>query len=86
MATITYSNPQRCAGGGHTSLTITVNGGSPQTVVFETDDIRAPLSELTQDQRERLQLLIAKVHFAGMTRQQIINAFASGGGSVTVTV
>jgi hypothetical protein len=87
MPTITYANPTRCTGGGHTALDVTLNGGATRRVAYTTDDVRAPLSELTNDERETLALLILKVHFSGKTRNQIINEFqAAGAGGVVVTI
>ncbi len=83
MATVTYTFVSRCSGGGHTVFDISVNGGAARRAVFDTDEIRAPLSELTQDQRETLQLLILKVHMSGKTRAQIITELAN---PVTVTI
>ncbi len=84
MATIAYTFVDRCAGGGHTRLDVSVNGGAAQRIVYDTDDIRAPLGNLTQDQQDMLKLLILKVHMAGKTRQQIITEFNQG--PVTVTI
>jgi hypothetical protein len=83
MATITYTFVDRCAGGGHTRLDVSVNGGAAQRIVYDTDDIRSPLSNLTQDQQDTLKLLILKVHMNGKTRAQIVTEFAS---PVTVTI
>ncbi len=84
MATLTYTFVERCAGGGHTTLDISLNGGAARRVVYTTDEIREPLSSLTTEQREHLALLILKVHFAGMTRAQIASTFNAG--PVTVTI
>lgn len=83
MATLTYTFVSRCAGGGHTTLDISVNGGAAQRIVYDTDAIREPLSNLTPDQQDLLKLLILKVHMAGKTRAQIVAEF---GSPVTVTV
>lgn len=83
MATVTYTFVSRCAGGGHTQLDVSFNGGANQRVSYETDDLRAPLSNLTQDEREQLSLLVLKVHLAGKTRAQIVTEF---GSPVTVTI
>lgn len=83
MATITYTFVDRCAGGGHTRLDVSINGGTAQRIVYDTDDIRAPLSNLTQEQQDILKLLILKVHMAGKTRAQIVTELAN---PVTVTV
>jgi hypothetical protein len=84
VPTITYSNPTRCSGGGHTALDVTLNGGATKRIVYTTDEVRAPLSELTAEERETLALLILKVHVAGKTRNQIITEF--NGGPVVVTI
>jgi hypothetical protein len=42
------------------------------------------LSNLTQDQRETLALLILKVHLAGKTRAQIASEFQAGPVVVTI--
>lgn len=83
MATISYTFVDRCAGGGHTRLDVSVNGGAAQRIVYDTDDIRQPLSNLTQDQQDLLKLLILKVHMNGKTRAQIVTELAS---PVTVTI
>ena len=84
MATVTYTFVDRCAGGGHTRLDVSVNGGTAQRAVYTTDEIREPLGNLTQDQQDMLKLLILKVHMSGRTRQQIITEFNQG--PVTVTI
>lgn len=83
MATITYTFVDRCAGGGHTRLDVSVNGGATQRIVYDTDDIRSPLSNLSQDHQDLLKLLILKVHMNGKTRAQIVTELAS---PVTVTI
>lgn len=84
MATVAYTFVSRCAGGGHTVLDVSYNGGAANRVVYTTDEISAPLSALTQDQRETLALLILKVHMAGKTRAQMVSEFQAG--PVTVTI
>lgn len=83
MATVTYTFVSRCAGGGHTTFDVSVNGGAAQRIVYPTDDVRAPLLALTQDEQDALKLLILKVHMAGKTRAAIITELAS---PVTVTI
>lgn len=83
MATLTYTFVSRCTGGGHTRLDVSINGGAAQRIVYDTDDIRAPLSNLTSDQQDMLKLLILKVHMNGKTRAQIVTEFQS---PVTVTI
>ena len=84
MATVTYTFVQRCNGGGHTNFNISYNGGAAQSIWYQTDDLRAPLSALTQDEREQLAMLVLKVHFAGRTRAQIVTELQAG--PVTVTI
>jgi hypothetical protein len=84
VPTITYSNPTRCSGGGHTALDVTLNGGATRRFVYTTDEVRAPLSELTAEERETFALLVLKVHVAGKTRNQIVAEFQSGPVVVTI--
>jgi len=84
MATVSYTFVDRCAGGAHTRLDVSLNGGAAQRTVYNTDEINLPLSSLTQDQRELLALLILKVHMMGKTRAQMVTEF--GAGPVTVTI
>ena len=84
MATVSYSFVSRCAGGGHTLLDVSLNGANTRRLVYTTDEVRAPLSELTNEEREALALLVLKVHMAGKTRQQIVTEFNAG--PVTVTI
>ena len=86
MPNITYAFVERCAGGGHIVLDVSLDGGASRRVPYTTDDVRAPLSALTREEQESLALMILKVHFAGKTRAQITTEFQSGGGTVTVTV
>lgn len=84
MPTLSYAFVSRCDGGGHVALDVTLNGGATRRAVYTTDEVRAPLSELTQDEREHLALLILKVHLAGKTRNQIANEFQAGPVVVTI--
>ncbi len=83
MATVTYTFVSRCAGGGHTVFDISVNGGATQRVIYETDDLRDSLSNLSPERQDILKLLILKAHMAGKTRAQIVTELAS---PVTVTL
>jgi hypothetical protein len=84
VPTITYSNPTRCQGGGHTAFDVAINGGAAKRTVFTTDEIRAPLSGLTAEEQETLKLLILKVHFAGKSRAQIVTEVTAGPVVVTI--
>lgn len=84
MATVAYTFVDRCSGGGHTRLDVSFNGGAARRVVYDTDQIREPLANLTEDQREAAALLILKLHMLGKTRQQMVTEFNQG--PVTVTI
>lgn len=84
MVDITYDNVTRCAGGGHFAVDVTVGGLGTRRVVYTTDEVRVPLSALTQDERDQLVLLNLKVHFMGRTRAQMATEFQAG--PVTVTI
>jgi hypothetical protein len=84
VPTITYSNPTRCSGGGHVAVDVALNGGASKRFVYQTDDVRAPLSELTADERETLALLVIKAHLAGKTRAQIVTEFQAGPVVITI--
>jgi hypothetical protein len=84
MATLTYTLVDRCGGGGHTKLDVSLNGGAAISTVYNTEEIRAALSELTPDDRKNAALLILKLHMAGKTRAQIAAEFQAG--PVTVTL
>ena len=84
MATVTYTFVSRCEGGGHFAIDLSLNSGASRRVVYTTDEVRAPLSEMTQDEREAAALLILKLHLAGKNRQQIVTEFNQG--PITVTI
>jgi hypothetical protein len=83
VPTVTYSNPVRCQGGGHVAVDVVVNGWSKR-IVYTTDEIRAPLSEMPLEDREAAALAIIKLHFSGKTRAQMVTEFNAG--PVTVTI
>lgn len=84
MASISYQFVSVCSGGGHTTIAVSLNGGAAQNTVYETEDIRAPLSDLTQSERDSFALILLKVHFASKTRAQISSEFQAGPVVVTV--
>jgi hypothetical protein len=85
MAVITYQFVDRCEGGGHFRVDIDLNSGQWGTrAVYTTDEVRAPLGDLTLDERETLALLILKLNLAGKTRGEIVSKFQAG--PVTVVV
>lgn len=84
MATVSYTFVRRCEGGGHTVLDVSVNGNPAERIVYDTDDLRRPLSDLSQERQDTLKLLILNAHLTGKTRAQIVTEFNAG--PVTVTI
>lgn len=84
MPDVTYTFVSRCAGGGHTTINVQLNGTNLGDYVYATDEIRASLASMSQPEREALALGIAKVHFAGKTRAQIVTEFQAGPVVVTI--
>ena len=81
---ITYQFVDRCAGGGHTRFDVTIGSGVTKRIIYETDEIRRPLSDLTDEQRDTLLLYILKVHMTGKERADIVTELNSGPVMVTV--
>ncbi len=67
-----------CAGGGHNDLMVSLNGGASQHYVYTTDDIRAPLSEMSEEERITATLFLLKLHFAGKTRAEVLAELSPG--------
>lgn len=65
-------------------MDVSVNGAPARRRVFTTDELRSPLSEIADIDREATELLVLRVHLAGRTRQQIVTEFNQG--PVTVTI
>lgn len=83
MATVAYALGATCSGGGHAHVDVSVNGMAPMRFTYTVDELRAPLSDLAQEERERVALVIAKLHLAGLTRAQARIALQAG---FTVTI
>lgn len=83
MATVTITNPITCAGGGHLHVEASLNGGAAQGYAFDTDEMRAPLSELTEEERAAFVKVLLKIRLAGLTRAQARTVLLAG---VTVTI
>lgn len=87
MATLSYTFVSRCAGGGHTTFDVSLNGGTARRVVYTTDELRAALSALTEEEIRVFTLVWLKVHEQGKTRAQIVTEFNNApGGVVTGTI
>jgi hypothetical protein len=82
-ASLTYTFKRRCAGGGHFAVDVAFNGTLLGEYVYSTDEARAALSELTQNEREAAALLILKLRLQGLTRNQIVTLFNN---PVTVSI
>lgn len=80
MATVQVSLNQICAGGGHVHFNFAVNGGSPRSLILDTDDILAPIAE---DDIKSAALVILKLRMRGKTRQQARSDLEAG---FTVTI
>ena len=84
MAEISSTFVRRCAGGAHTVLAHSINSGPSFEVTYQTDLLRAPLSQFTTEERDLFLMLLLKVHFAGRTFQQVVNEFNAGPVVVTI--
>jgi hypothetical protein len=82
-ASLTYTFRSRCAGGGHVMLGVSFNGVELGDYTYPTDEVRAALSEISRDERERAALLILKLRLQGLNRNQIVTLFNN---PVTVTI
>lgn len=84
MATVvTYTLVDRCAGGEHLTIDVSVNGSPVERMVFNVTDIDKPLEELEDDRKRLLKMSVLNLHMAGETpslRQAEI------GTQVTVTI
>ena len=88
MATIAYSNFAFCTAGdhnsGHLSADISLNGGASQRMTFDVPDLIAPLSNLSDHERQRYIMETLRIHMAGRTRTQVRNEVNAG--PITVTI
>lgn len=81
---VSYEFVRRCAGGAHTTFNVTFGGGVSQEITYDTDQLSAPLSDMTSDEKQKLTEYLLRTHFAGTTRQQKIDELNAG--PVTVTI
>ena len=77
-ASVGYTFRRRCDGGGHFVLGVSFNGVALGDYVYTTDEVRAPLSELTQEERELVARVILRLRLQGMTRAEINTLFQAG--------
>jgi hypothetical protein len=85
VATVNFALHSGCAGGGHITLNVSLNGGAAKQLHYTTDALREPLSALTDEERELAAMVILKLHFAGQSRQTMRDQLTAPGG-VTVTI
>jgi hypothetical protein len=85
MATLTYTRTAVCAGGCHVTFDVSLNGSAAQSMVFDIDVLRQPISNLTLDERTAFSQNVFRVHNEGRTRAQIAAEFGNG-VPVTVTI
>lgn len=77
---VSITHDSACAGGGHTALSISVDGGPARLLRVDTDDLLVPLSP---NERHQLAELLVRARVGGMTRQQARTALTLG---VSVTL
>ena len=85
MTTLTYTRRAICAGGCHVTFDVSLNASAPQSMVFDVDVLRQPLSVLTTDERATFAQNVFRAHNEGSTRAQIATAFPNN-TPVTVTL
>lgn len=83
MATLTFAYVNDCAGGGHVNFTVRLNAGAVQSFHITMDEFLAPLSQLTQEERDLLAQTLLKIRMAGKTRAQA-KADLQAGFTVTI--
>jgi hypothetical protein len=81
---VTYQFVQRCAGGGHMEFDMTVNNGITRRRVFTTDEIREPLTNMTENERQHFLAVLLRIHMADKTRAEIDAELAAGPFMVTI--
>lgn len=80
MATATITLQSICAGGGHVTLGVQVNGGQVRQFHFDSDEIREQIG--VERLRDAL-LVLVRLHCMGMTRAQVRNELQAGIDVVT---
>lgn len=83
MATLTYAYDDECSTGGHVNFTVRLNAGAPQPFSITIDEFLAPLSQLTQEERDMVAQTILKLRMTGKTRSQA-KADLQAGFTVTI--
>lgn len=72
---VTISLDSACAGGGHVTLSVVVDGGASIKRAFDGDELRG---DLTNQDKEDLVRLLTKAKLAGLTRIQARNTLQTG--------
>lgn len=78
MPTITTSLDRVCPSGGHVHLKVSIDGGAQVPVTFNADDLRRPMSEVTQEERDAFVAMALRLHFIGRTRNQMRTELTNG--------
>ena len=78
MATISFILDTACAGGGHAHVDMSLNGGAAQHISVTMDDLRQPLSDMTDEQRETVAVFLMRLKLTGLTRAQVRTALQNG--------
>lgn len=86
MPSVSYTFVERCEGGCHVTLDISLDGGQAKRVVYDIDEIRAAFGRKTAEEKEQIALMLLALKFHGRTRNQIQTAFQNGGGTVSVEI
>lgn len=81
---ITYSMIAVCDGGCHLTLETNVMGGQCRQLVYDVDNMREPLTELSETDRLAFLDNVLRIHLADKTRAEIMANFEAGPVSVTI--
>lgn len=73
IVSITYDSA--CAGGGHTTLAVSIDAGASRALHVDTDELLVPL---TPDERHQLAEMLVRAKVGGMTRAQARTAMLAG--------
>lgn len=70
MATLQFQYVGECLSGGHINFTVRLNAGALQPFNITMDEYLAPLSQLTQVERDLVASVLLKLRMTGKTRAQ----------------
>lgn len=81
--TLTFAYDHECNNGGHVSYTVRMNAGALQPFNITMDEFLAPLSQLTQVERDLVASVLLKLRMTGKTRAQA-KADLQAGFTITI--